>query len=48
MQSLKTRAMWNVESLEKWDAPKALKEYLPYGMVGFDNEGSPSKFCKDE
>ncbi|TMW50710.1 hypothetical protein DOY81_004210 [Sarcophaga bullata] len=43
--SLKTRAMWNVESLEKWDAPKALKEYLPYGMVGFDNEGSPIIVC---
>ncbi|XP_037808308.1 SEC14-like protein 2 [Lucilia sericata] len=43
--SLKTRAMWNVDSLEKWEAPKALKEYLPYGMVGFDNEGSPIIVC---
>lgn len=35
--------MWNVDNLEKWDAPQALREYLPYGLMGFDNEGSPGK-----
>lgn len=41
LQSLKTRAMWNVDNIEKWDPPKALQEYLPYGLMGYDNEGSP-------
>ncbi|KAI9587967.1 SEC14-like protein 2 isoform 3-T4 [Glossina fuscipes fuscipes] len=40
--SLKTRAMWNVDTLETWNAPKALQEYVPTGMVGFDKEGSPA------
>lgn len=35
--------MWNVDNLEKWDAPQALREYLPYGLMGYDNEGSPGK-----
>ncbi|XP_068148574.1 SEC14-like protein 2 isoform X1 [Drosophila tropicalis] len=43
--SLKTRAMWNVDNIEKWDAPRALKEYLPYGLIGYDNEGSPVLVC---
>jgi len=33
--------MWNVDNIEKWDPPKALQEYLPYGLMGYDNEGSP-------
>lgn len=44
LQSLKTRAMWNVDNLEKWDAPQALREYLPYGLMGYDNDGSPGKW----
>ncbi|KAL9903778.1 SEC14-like protein 2 [Glossina fuscipes] len=43
--SLKTRAMWNVDTLETWNAPKALQEYVPTGMVGFDKEGSPVIVC---
>ncbi|EDV96418.1 SEC14-like protein 2 [Drosophila grimshawi] len=43
--SLKTRAMWNVDNIEKWDAPQALREYLPYGIMGYDNEGSPVIVC---
>ncbi|KAH8408104.1 hypothetical protein KR222_003864, partial [Zaprionus bogoriensis] len=43
--SLKTRAMWNVDNLEKWEAPQALREYLPYGLVGYDNDGSPIIVC---
>ncbi|XP_016958152.1 SEC14-like protein 2 isoform X1 [Drosophila biarmipes] len=43
--SLKTRAMWNVDNIEKWDPPKALQEYLPYGLMGYDNEGSPVLVC---
>ncbi|KAH8303810.1 hypothetical protein KR018_008189, partial [Drosophila ironensis] len=43
--SLKTRAMWNVDNIEKWDPPKALQEYLPYGLLGYDNEGSPVLVC---
>ncbi|XP_017863633.1 PREDICTED: SEC14-like protein 2 [Drosophila arizonae] len=43
--SLKTRAMWNVDNIEKWEAPKALREYLPYGVMGFDKEGSPVIVC---
>ncbi|XP_017136917.1 SEC14-like protein 2 [Drosophila miranda] len=43
--SLKTRAMWNVDNIDKWDPPKALKEYLPYGLIGYDNEGSPLLVC---
>ncbi|XP_037932870.1 SEC14-like protein 2, partial [Teleopsis dalmanni] len=39
------RATLNVDNLDKWDAPKALKEYLPYGLVGYDNEGSPILVC---
>ncbi|XP_011180658.1 SEC14-like protein 2 [Zeugodacus cucurbitae] len=43
--SLKTRAMWNVDNMEKWDVPRALREYLPYGHIGYDNEGSPIIVC---
>ncbi|XP_020802608.1 SEC14-like protein 2, partial [Drosophila serrata] len=43
--SLKTRAMWNVDNIEKWDPPKALQEYLPYGLMGYDKEGSPVLVC---
>ncbi|KAH8315764.1 hypothetical protein KR067_001072 [Drosophila pandora] len=43
--NLKTRAMWNVDNIEKWDPPKALQEYLPYGLMGYDNEGSPILVC---
>lgn len=43
--NLKTRAMWNVDNLEKWDIPVALKEYLPYGLIGYDKEGSPIIVC---
>ncbi|XP_030565422.1 SEC14-like protein 2 [Drosophila novamexicana] len=42
---LKTRAMWNVDNIEKWDAPQALREYLPYGIMGYDKEGSPVIVC---
>ncbi|KAH8380316.1 hypothetical protein KR009_009926, partial [Drosophila setifemur] len=42
--SLKTRAMWNVDNIEKWDPPRALQEFLPYGLMGYDNEGSPGGF----
>ncbi|XP_062137538.1 SEC14-like protein 2 [Drosophila sulfurigaster albostrigata] len=42
---LKTRAMWNVDNIEKWEAPQALREYLPYGLMGYDNEGSPVIVC---
>ncbi|KAH8372509.1 hypothetical protein KR093_011841, partial [Drosophila rubida] len=42
---LKTRAMWNVDNIEKWEAPQALREYLPYGLMGYDNEGSPVIAC---
>lgn len=27
-----------------WKEPQVLKEYLPYGLIGCDNEGSPSKY----
>ncbi|KAH8234618.1 hypothetical protein KR032_000737, partial [Drosophila birchii] len=43
--SLKTRAMWNVDNIEKWDPPRALQEYLPYGLMGYDKEGSPVLVC---
>ncbi|KAH8297720.1 hypothetical protein KR054_006516, partial [Drosophila jambulina] len=43
--SLKTRAMWNVDNIEKWDPPRALREYLPYGLMGYDKEGSPVLVC---
>ncbi|XP_022214130.2 SEC14-like protein 2 [Drosophila obscura] len=43
--SLKTRAMWNVDNIDKWEPPKALKEYLPYGLMGYDKEGSPVLVC---
>uniref|UniRef100_A0A1A9WBT1 CRAL-TRIO domain-containing protein n=1 Tax=Glossina brevipalpis TaxID=37001 RepID=A0A1A9WBT1_9MUSC len=46
-QSLKTRDMWNMDTLETWNAPKALREYVPCGMVGFDKEGSPGKSTID-
>ncbi|ALC42835.1 CG13893 [Drosophila busckii] len=42
---IKTRAMWNVDNIEKWDVPRALREYLPYGLMGYDNEGSPVIVC---
>ncbi|KAH8395097.1 hypothetical protein KR215_010134, partial [Drosophila sulfurigaster] len=45
LQCLKTRAMWNVDNIEKWEAPQALREYLPYGLMGYDNEGSPVIVC---
>ncbi|XP_017028035.1 SEC14-like protein 2 [Drosophila kikkawai] len=43
--SLKTRSMWNVDNIEKWDPPRALQEYLPYGLMGYDKEGSPVLVC---
>ena len=35
--------MYNVDNLDKWVVPQPLLEYLPYGMMGYDNEGSPGK-----
>lgn len=43
--SLKTRAMWNVDNIDKWDCPKVLIDYTPSGVVGFDKEGSPIIIC---
>ncbi|XP_030380121.1 SEC14-like protein 2 [Scaptodrosophila lebanonensis] len=43
--SLKTRGTWNVDHIESWDVPKALREYMPYGLIGNDNDGSPVIVC---
>lgn len=40
---MKMRAMWNVDNLHKWEAPLVLQKYLPFGMIGYDNELSPGK-----
>lgn len=42
-QALKNRISVNIDSLEKWEAPEALRKYLPYGVIGHDNDGAPSK-----
>lgn len=38
--------MWNVDNIEKWEAPQALREYLPYGIMGYDKEGSPGTLAR--
>uniref|UniRef100_A0A1I8PW55 CRAL-TRIO domain-containing protein n=1 Tax=Stomoxys calcitrans TaxID=35570 RepID=A0A1I8PW55_STOCA len=43
--ALKNRISVNIDSLEKWDAPEALKKYLPYGIIGHDNDGAPIIVC---
>ena len=39
---MKWRKRWNVDDIANWKTPKALKEYSPHGLTGFDKEGSPS------
>lgn len=40
---MKWRERWNVDEIANWKAPKAMKDYSPHGLSGFDNGGSPSK-----
>ncbi|XP_075163584.1 SEC14-like protein 2 [Haematobia irritans] len=43
--AVKNRISVNIESLEKWEAPEALRKYLPYGIIGHDNDGAPIIVC---
>ena len=40
----KWRIQWNVDNVLDWKVPEAFEKYAPYGMSGFDKEGSPSNF----
>ncbi|GFG29476.1 hypothetical protein Cfor_02865, partial [Coptotermes formosanus] len=39
--SLKWREQWEVEKLRDWEPPEVFQKYYPYGISGFDKEGSP-------
>ncbi|XP_005186220.1 SEC14-like protein 2 [Musca domestica] len=43
--AMKNRISINIDSLDKWEAPEVLRKYLPYGVVGYDKEGSPIIVC---
>ncbi|XP_057322215.1 SEC14-like protein 2 [Microplitis mediator] len=39
--SLEWRKKWDVDKLDEWEEPAILKEGLPHGLCGFDNDQSP-------
>lgn len=41
---MKWRERWNVDDIANWKTPRAIKEYSPHGLSGFDKEGSPSNY----
>lgn len=42
-QSMKWRERWDLDGISNWKAPTPLIDYCPYGLSGFDKEGSPSE-----
>lgn len=38
------RERWNADKLDTWDPPQILKDYLPFGLSGFDKDGAPVVF----
>lgn len=42
-QSLEWRKHWDADNLPEWDLPEIVKNYLPYGLSGFDKDGAPGK-----
>lgn len=40
-ESMEWRKQWEVDKLPEWDPPQVLKDYLPHGLCGFDNDGAP-------
>jgi hypothetical protein len=46
LQSLKWREQWEVEKLRDWEPPEVFQKYYPYGISGFDKEGSPGMRTK--
>lgn len=39
--SLNWRKHWDADNLSDWDLPQSVKNYLPYGLCGFDKDGAP-------
>ncbi|XP_026827652.1 SEC14-like protein 2 isoform X2 [Ooceraea biroi] len=39
--SLEWRKQWDADNLSDWNPPQILKDYLPYGLSGFDKDGAP-------
>lgn len=35
------RQLWEIDDLSNWNEPEVYKNYYPYGLAGFDKEGSP-------
>ncbi|XP_011873997.1 PREDICTED: SEC14-like protein 2 isoform X2 [Vollenhovia emeryi] len=42
MKSMEWRKKWDADNLDNWDLPEVLKNYLPYGLCGFDKDGAPA------
>ncbi|XP_055629131.1 SEC14-like protein 2 [Toxorhynchites rutilus septentrionalis] len=40
-ESMKFRERWNADEIDKWPTPQILRELFPYGVSGFDKDGSP-------
>lgn len=45
-QSLEWRKKWDADNLLEWDPPQIFKDYLPYGLSGFDKDGAPGKIYR--
>lgn len=41
------RKQWDTDNLPDWDPPQVLKDFLPYGLSGFDKDGAPGKIYYD-
>ncbi|KAH0954641.1 hypothetical protein HN011_003763 [Eciton burchellii] len=39
--SLEWRKQWDADNLSNWDPPQVLKDYMPYGLSGYDKDGAP-------
>ncbi|KAL6265077.1 hypothetical protein P5V15_005168 [Pogonomyrmex californicus] len=39
--SMEWRKQWDADNLCNWDIPEGIKNYLPYGLSGFDKDGAP-------
>jgi hypothetical protein len=40
---LEWRKQWDADNLSNWDPPQVLKDYMPYGLSGYDKDGAPGK-----
>lgn len=39
--SLEWRKQWDADTIDKWNEPQVIRDYLPHGLSGFDKDGAP-------